>query len=161
MKCREQKLRCLTDTSEVSYFGNAMIDVYTASRSISHVYTASRTVVWRRKKEETLKRLQLEGFERLLCDEQTTPFHAIRVHLGNAIDSQKQLVKEYFKCQIELIFQAISGDLKRMGDERAIRNNDKDQDVRERINRKLSNAKEDLGTIVAMLKDNDVDVDSI
>ncbi|KAI4641242.1 hypothetical protein J4E93_008121 [Alternaria ventricosa] len=147
----KQRLRCLTDTDDISYFGYAMIDVYTASKEIRRG----------NKKEETRKVMQHRTFKRLLRDEETTPYHAIPVQLQQAINSQKQLIKEYLEEKIGSLFQAIGNDLKRLGVEQASLNHSEDREVRESIGRTLSKAKEDLGTIEALLKESGVDCDGI
>lgn len=148
---RKQRLRCLTDTDDISYFGYAMIDAYTASKEIRRG----------NKKEETRKVMQHRTFKRLLRDKETTPYHAIHVQLEQAINSQKQLIKEYLKEKIGSLFQAIGEDLKRLGVEQANLDYGEDREVRESIGRTLSKAKEDLGTIKALLKESGVDCDGI
>ncbi|KAI4642637.1 uncharacterized protein J4E78_010110 [Alternaria triticimaculans] len=147
----KQRLRCLTDTDDISYFGYAMIDVYTASKEIRRG----------KKREETRKVMQHRTFKRLLRDKETTPYHAIPVQLEQAIKSRKQLTKEYLEEKIGSLFQAIGNDLKRFGVEQASPDHGEDREVRESIDRTLSNAKEDLGTIEALLKESGVDWDGI
>ncbi|KAI4612533.1 hypothetical protein J4E80_007267 [Alternaria sp. BMP 0032] len=147
----KQRLRCLTDTDDISYFGYAMIDVYNKSKETRRG----------NKKEETRKVMQHRTFKRLLRDEDTTPYHTICVKLKKAIDRQKQLIKEYLEEKIESLFQAIGDDLKRLGVEQASLDHGEDREVCESIGRTLSKAKEDLGTIEALLKESGVDWDGI
>ncbi|KAI4913444.1 uncharacterized protein J4E92_009793 [Alternaria infectoria] len=125
------------------------------------VYNKSKATRRGNKKEETRKVMQHRTFKRLLRDEDTTPYHAICVKLTKAIDCQKQVIKEYLEEKIESLFQAIGNDLKRLGVEQASLDHSEDREVRGSIGRTLSKAKEDLGTIEALLKESGVDWDGI